>query len=152
MTIGLEKNSGHQCVVHHDTMESRRCRSGSELCFEDGWGALVKADSGEVICLEDFLVRTLAKSEDGTLFVRERRTTKDGTVNEKIWNLTAKIISFEELDVSLPIRPTTVRQTMPLFFMMWPRQGLRFFWEVALVEPERVFSWSHVWIRWLRIR
>eukprot|EP00975_Prorocentrum_lima_P036683 7716508-Prorocentrum_lima.AAC.1 len=60
----MELNASTLSVVHHGTLETKRVSSGSWLLFfEDGVGALVDEDTGQILYVDDLLRRQLCISD-----------------------------------------------------------------------------------------
>ena len=113
----------------------------------DGWAALQKMGGdddaeAEVLLVEDILLRTVWKRDDGSLWVVEN--------GGKQWSLTQKLQEHEPAVVSFKVGVLRSVIQFPVWLLTWPRAGgRRYLWELpAFYHAMKLTSYSGKASKW----
>jgi hypothetical protein len=134
-------------LVHLKTLERKPLPPGEwQLDFDDeGFAALTELGGERVLLVEDYLHRTLCTSAVDELLILEGAPGEQ----QKQWSLTAKLMSYEEIHVKVKAGPTMLEHGLPSYFLTWPRQGCRFFWDaICLYTLLCMSSYKGVASKW----
>lgn len=119
---------GDALLVHLITLERKKLPPGRwELEFsDDGFAIAVRQDTDtDPLVIEDWLDKVLCADKDGVFYIHQ--VGRQGTPSSS-YSLSEKRSRYEELSCSIRMGPTGARCEISLFFMVWPRQGFRFYW------------------------
>ena len=116
-------------VAHALTSELKALPAGTWVLHDpDSDGFLVAVcesdDSRSPLKLDAFLDRSLYKTVDGSLVVRERRDGKEPI----LWSLSARQLAYKELNVEILVGPNKSSAKLSPYMFQLHRRGFRVYW------------------------